>query len=136
MTFQTSEKTIGEYTFEVSSLGFKDGRAVQEKAAKMLFIVASDEGKLGFSPLLVASFADEMKDVDFEFVINKLAEKSRVKQPGGQYLPLNAQKEIVFAANNLDMMYEWLHFALEVNFPSFLDKLKKVQNIAGPLVKV
>lgn len=135
MTFQTQEKQIGEYTFEVSSLGFKDGRAVQEKAAKMLFIIAADDGKLGFSPLLVASFSEEMRDVDFEFVINKLSEKSRVKQPGGAFLPLSSQKEIVFAANNLDMMYEWLHFALEVNFPSFLDKLKKVQSIAGPMVK-
>jgi len=125
MSHKSEEKQIGDYTFEVSTLNFSDGMKVKAKADKLLMLKISDEGEFeeGVSPLSASVFMDI--DIDnLEFVIGKFAERSRVKQAGGSYLPLASQKELIFAGN-YELMYQWLDFAIEVTYSNFLDGLRK-----------
>jgi hypothetical protein len=126
MAFKSEEKKIGEYTFEVSTLPYSSAQKVLLKSKELLMLKVADTGQFeeGVSPLSAAVFMD-LEEEKLEFVVEKMAEVSRVKTEGGSYLPLKSQKEIVFAGN-MDVMFQWLDFALEVSFASFLGGLKSV----------
>jgi len=121
----SEEKKIGEYTFEVYPLSYADGQKVLAKAKDLLMLKIADEGQFdeGVSPLCASVFMN-LDPENLEFVVNKLAEKSRVKSDGGNYMPLASQKELVFAGA-YEIMFEFLDFALEVSYRNFLEGLKK-----------
>ena len=125
MAFKQEEVTIGEYTFQINTLPYSDAQKVLLKSKDLLMLKVADTGAFeeGTSPLSAAVFMDLDED-KLEFVINKLAERTQVKQPGGEFLSLSKQKEIIFAGG-MEIMFQWLDKALEVNFASFLDGLRR-----------
>lgn len=125
MSFRQEEIKLGEYTFQINTLPYSDAQKVLLKAKDLLMLKVADTGAFeeGSSPLSAAVFMDIEED-KLEFVINKMAEKTLVKQEGGQFLSLQSQKEIVFAGH-FELMFKWLDKALELNFGGFLDGLRK-----------
>lgn len=125
MSFKQEEKQIGQYTFQVNSLPYSDAQKVLFKAKELLMLKVADTGQFeeGLTPLSASVFLNVDPD-NLDFVVNKLAEKSRVKESGGQFVDLKSQKEILFASQ-MELMFKWLDFAIEVNFANFLDELKR-----------
>lgn len=128
MSFKQETKEIDGFTFQVNTLPYKDAQKVLLKSNKLLMLKTADvsgaiaEGE--FSPLTAAVFMEVNSD-DLEFVVDKLAEKCLVKEGSeGPLLSLSSQKDKIFSGR-IELMFEWLDFALEVNFAGFLGKLRK-----------
>lgn len=128
MSFRSEERQLGDYVFQVHTLPYGISQKVLMKAKELLMIKVADTGAFedGASPLSACVFMD-LDESNLEFVVAKLAEHTRVKQVGSEYLPLSSQKEIVFAGR-MELMFQWLDLALEVSFGNFLGDLKKVAN--------
>lgn len=124
MAFKQEEYTFDGYTFQINTLPYSDAQKVLMKAKDLLMLKVADTGTFEDGTPLSASVFMDIDEANLEFVINKLSEKTLVKQVGGEYLSLSKQKEIVFAGS-MELMFLWLDKALEVNFGSFLDGLRK-----------
>lgn len=118
----TVTKTIGETSYAVSQLGALQGREALRRLAAIAG-PAIEGGETVFFGKLVASI---QKD-DLEYFCNLFAKSTILDGK----VPLASTFDVHFAGNYGDML-EWLIFAMEVNFKSFLDGVLK--RMAGALV--
>lgn len=126
MRVNNVEKEIDGVSFQIHMLPYGEAQQLLFKANMLLTLKLNTElSEEGLLPLSTIIFAPGVDQKDVEYVINKLAEKTRVKEDGGQYMDLSRCKDVIFTGR-MDLMFKWLDAALELNFASFLDELKKL----------
>jgi len=127
VAFKTEEKTIENFTFQVHTMPYSVSNKVLYKAKDLLNLMVMNEGvPADISPLSAVAFIDSNEEA-LDFTENKLAEFTQVKSDG-EWMDLAKQREIIFAGR-MDLKFKWLEFALEVNFGSFLDGLRRATKI-------
>ncbi len=134
MGLEKQTKAIGEFSYEVTPLGAKDGNRVLMKIAKtvgpMFLLAAGGGGGVDGIAKSVEAIKD-MSEADFEWVIDKLASHTGVVYPDGR-VPRLAQIFDGHFAGLYAEEIEWLEFAIDVNFAPFFRGLKaKIAARAG-----
>lgn len=132
---ETKQKQIGArgYTYHVTQFGAREGGRVIVRLLKMLggalgsAVKADDaENAVGFDVdaigNVIANIAETVTEADFDFLVDTFAKCSSVS--GGDYrapAPLTTEGifDLHFAGAYVELG-EWLLFAIEVNFGSFL----------------
>lgn len=143
---KVEEKVIGDKRFQVSQFGTTEGRNVLIRLMKMISPIAGAffnglddnpeknvsvlEMKIPFKSIgaALAQLAYSLSETDLDFIINKLASKTNFEMPNGKLVPLQGDGAFLNAFNNGDgfdyeLQNQWLLFALEVNYKSFLKGL-------------
>jgi hypothetical protein len=121
---KTKESTIDGVNFKVTQLGYADGI---ELLTKLLALAGAafekDEGKDSFS---LARLAARLTANDLKMVIEKLASRTVIeREPSTDKWP-KLEPEVDLAGN-YGLMFNWLKFALEVNYGGFF-------SVAGELL--
>lgn len=120
-------------------------KALGPAAARALATVDLPEGDLlgvhvrDLLPALAAAvqgLAESLSEEDFDFTVATLAEYTQISLEAGKWVPLKDHMEFHFAGNYVEL-FQWLGFALRVNFGGFtgeqgtlaalLEKAKAVQ---------
>jgi len=136
----TEQKQIGEWHYETTQLGSKDGRRLLVRLYKLLGPAAAeflagledkDGGKGGaqirnLGDVKTDAIADAVTELaaritedELDHVVDTLAKKTRVSQNGTSgWQPLVEQSEMIWAGNYTEM-FKWLAFALGVNYSGF-----------------
>ena len=88
----------------------------------------------------VRTLAETLAEDDFDFVVEALAEYTQISKSEGKWLPLKQEMEFHFAGN-MPELFQWLAFALRVNYGGFFDgkglgALLTPTNAASPSQKV
>lgn len=117
---QSFSHTIGEYNYEISQLGAKDGRLVLARIFRSVGKVVAAASGDGTPEAAIAAFAESLTDADLEFVCDKFAKCTQVGQ-GDKRIPLESAFDAHFAGKYVDML-KWLWHSLQANFGSFLDE--------------
>lgn len=136
MALKSETATFGEHTFEVTQLPYSRGHRVllrlfkalgpglAEALSKFPALQGRELGTLDVTEIAqvfaagAERLANDLSDEDFDFVTDELAEFSFLKK-GERKLPLKNEREFLFAGDYL-LMFQWLGFALRVNFFGFL----------------
>lgn len=122
MGLEKHSKQIGEFTYEVTTLGAKLADRMLLKLGKSVgpvFLAAA-----GAESLRADSFSALSED-DYDWVVEKLARATDV-QMGDKAPSLWSIYDLHFAGKPVEKL-EWLRFAVEVNFgPFFLAIMARV----------
>ena len=147
MGIESRKKTIGAHTYTVEQFGAKEGGRVLVRIAKMLggavgeaasmADAASLGGKLDVIGKVFSNFTDHVSEDDYDYLCDKFSPKTRVT--GGDYgekePKLSDYFDSHFAGAYWDMA-QWLAFAFEVNYGSFLavmtEQAKKAKTADQP----
>lgn len=117
----------GGVRFEVTQEGFATGRALFVRVAKAIgpaLAVLADSSATRVAPAL-KSAAENLSDADLAVLAEKFGASTRFSIDGGVKWPyLSAANQEELFAGNLYLFFEWLYFALEVNYADFFDALK------------
>ena len=156
---RTEEKVIGDKRFKVTQLPAKESRQVFMKLVRVLspiigaFVGGIEGGaKVNKGSVLDANvpmsavgnainqLAYVLSDEDLEFFINKFAPTTEFELPNGNFVYLhksgadpdrrNDTNDLIAFGGDLFMQFEWLYFALEVNYSSFLKGLGGLSGLA------
>lgn len=137
MALKSETKTIDGITFEVTQLPYTRGHKVLLRLFRALAPAVAEalgqapelkERELGsldirdVKPALAAAvgrLVQDLSEEDFDFVNDELASHSFVLQDGKK-LKLQSEREFLFAGNYW-LMFQWLAFAVKVNFLGFLN---------------
>jgi hypothetical protein len=125
---EAKTKTIGAHTYEVRQLGGLEARKMLVRLAKMLGGVFGGDIAAG-----IASLSEE----DSEYLFNTMSQHTCVRVSKDQAPELYRIFDEHFSGRTFEMM-QWLVFALEVNFPDFLERLRSIpalQNVVSPATK-
>lgn len=134
-------KVINGHNYEVTQLPYKRGRKLFLRLYKALGPVLAEalanapvDGKVGqlqemkVSKLLpsmtavIRELADRMTEEDFAYMEQELASCTNFDPEGGEkFRPLKGEMELLFAGNYIES-FQWLGFALKVQFFDFLDE--------------
>ena len=112
--------------FEVTQEGFATGRAIFVRVAKAigpaLALIAEGSGRL--APAL-KSAVEGLNDQDLDYLAEKFGASTRYSTDGGVKWPYlsAADREELFGGNLL-LFFEWIAFALEVNYADFFGVLR------------
>jgi hypothetical protein len=113
--------------FEVTQEGFATGRALFVRVAKAIgpaLAVLADSSAARVAPAL-KSAAENLSDADLAVLADKFGASTRFSTDGGVKWPyLSAANQEELFAGNLFLFFEWLYFALEVNYADFFDALR------------
>lgn len=143
---RVEEKYIGDKRFKVAQFGSKDGRHVLIRLAKMLSPIAGAffsglddkpeknvsimEMKVPFKSIgaALAQLAYSLNESDLDIIIEDLAKQTTFEMPNGNWVKLQGEGAFLNAFNDGEgfdygLQNEWLLFALEVNYKSFLKGL-------------
>lgn len=149
---QTEEKLIGEHTYFVTQLGALQGR----KLLRRLVAIAGpalaelvkelppaskdgrgfDLGALNLSTVgaAVEALTERMTEEELEHVCNVLAARTEVQLDPERRVPLQSIFDVHFAGR-YSAMFQWLAFALEVNFRDFFAGSGTGTHLLGSLIK-
>jgi hypothetical protein len=139
MARKTEKKTIGEHRFQVTQLGFGQGRRLLTKLAKVLAPAAGELAKASKNPHGTPVSMKSLMDVDVSKALSELADRlddelleeatsvlgsQTLVGPNGsdKMVPLNDVAEELFAGD-YGLWISWLRFALEVNYARFFASL-------------
>lgn len=132
MGLEKKTTQIGEFAYEVTQLGAKDGNRVLMKIAKSvgpLFVLAG--GGASLNAAKAAEAVAGLSEDDFAFVVDTLAKKTDVTLQDGKSPSLAVIFDLHFAGRYEDEL-AWLEFAIEVNFgPFFRGLLAKAAAARG-----
>lgn len=129
MALEKQSKTIGEFTYDVTSLGAKVGNRVLMKLAKSVgpaFLLAAGGGAKGIDVGRASEAIREMNEDDFEWIVQQFATKTDVTLADGRSPSLGnpAMFDMHFAGLYAEEL-QWLEFCIEVNFGPFFLALKQ-----------
>ncbi len=128
MGIERKEKQCGDHVYEVQQFGAKQGRRILVKVFKLLGpalgeAAGADKGQTdGATISALLRSASESVDVDlFDEVCDAFAQCTRVHLDDKRAPKLDDDDNFdqVFAGNYAEM-FQWLAFAFEVNYGSFL----------------
>jgi len=139
---EPQKKTIDGITFEVTPLGFKQGRKAFVRLSKALgpalgAAPSVDALKAGRNvSAILERLVAEVSDDDLEWFASTLGDKNTRYSTDLEAWPFlnSANRETLFQGR-LTLFFKWLIFALEVNFSDFLDLLKSVKTDGAPSEK-
>lgn len=119
---KTESKVIGDFEYEVTQMGAVQGRKVFARLAKTIgpLLAAS----AGAKPDLEKIFGDMLGNIEPElvdFVCDSFAPFTTVTMQDGKKPRLSDIFDMHFAGNYQDMV-NWIMFAMQVNFKTFLPK--------------
>ena len=127
---EPTKKTIGDITFEVTPLGFKQGRKAFVRLSKALspslgeLTAAKDLFDAGTIAGALEKLLDHISDEDLDWFAEVMGKGTRFSRDGDKWPFLNeANREALFAGN-LMLFFQWLVFCFEVNFSDFLGLFK------------
>lgn len=126
MGLETRTKTIAEVEYEVRQLDALKGRKVFIRLAKMLAPLLNAKGDGDMFARLGAALAS-VDEADFEYLCETFAPTTSMLTVDEQGRTRRPELSKVFAihfAGQYDAMLEWLYFCLEVNFGSFIERLR------------
>lgn len=118
MGLEKQTKQIGEFSYEVTTLGAKLADRMLLKLAKSVgpvFLAAAGSSALG------ADAFSALSEDDYDWVVEKLARSTDV-QIGDKAPSLWPVYDLHFAGKPIEKL-EWLKFAVEVNFGPFFHAL-------------
>jgi hypothetical protein len=130
-----SEKTtINGTGYKVTQLPYKLGHKLLLRLYKVAGPALADtfahapEGSLAevqvrdVAPALAAALkglAEQLHEADFDFAVETLAEYTQISSEPDKWIPLKSQMEFHFAGNYAEL-FQWLGFALKVNYGGFI----------------
>lgn len=148
MALHTESRTIGNYTYEVTTLGGLAGRKLLTKLVKTLgpclapLLTDSDGNtKKGWSVLdadsksvaaALVEFADRVTPELLEELAVAFGKTTLVDMGGGKAVQLTLENQDLHFAGNYGEFFRWLAFALEVNFRDFLGALPQLRAAKAP----
>lgn len=151
MALKTDKRTIGEFTYRVNQLPYREGRAllpiVLRTVGPTLGTLLEGMGAKGLESNLdisraLAEFSSTLSEQDLEVISDKMAERSWIlngakhslacDDQGNAHLP--AIEEEHWPSRYGDWM-KWMAFALEVNFSSFLGGMGSVSGALSSIGK-
>ena len=68
----------------------------------------------------VRTLAETLAEEDFDFIVEALAEYTEISKSTDKWVPLKNEMEFHFSGN-MPELFQWLAFALRVNFGGFFD---------------
>jgi len=120
MQFKTESKRFGSHVYTVTQLNAVTGRKALLRLMKIVG-PAFEAGLRGGDASGYVAVANALPESELEYFCDLLAAQTTVR--GGEYAEESApQLDKVFAMHFADdyfEMFQWLGFALEVNFASF-----------------
>lgn len=131
MQIETKSRTIGSHVYHVRQLGSSDARKLLVRLTSTLGPVlgAAIPQGVAFKDLLaldidfgkgLSELATRLKEDDLEYVCRVLGSASQVDLGGGKLVLLDLQcQELHFRGGQLKLLFQWLQFALEVQFSDF-----------------
>jgi len=125
---EPQKKTIDGVTFEVTPLGYSTGRKAFVRLSKAVGPALAEAAGGGPDPDMAAalgSLVQNVEDDDLEWFADVLGKTTRFSSDGGDKWPFltEANREVLFSGR-IFLFFQWLAFALEVNFSDFLSFLK------------
>lgn len=79
----------------------------------------------------IKALSETLNAEDFDYIVDTLAEYTKISKAEGKWIPLKAEMEFHFAGNYFEL-FQWLGFALKVNYGGFFSE----QGIGGLLGKM
>lgn len=129
MALEKQSKQIGDYTYEVTQFDAIKGRRVFVRLSNLLGPAFSEMKSENDGNKAIGKLLENLKEVDLDYFCDAFAECTEVG--GGDFAEGKTPKlKAIFGlhfAGKYFAMFEWLTFALEVNYQSFFDE-------AGPLL--
>lgn len=122
-------REIGEHTFEVTPLGFTAGRKLFVRLSRAFgpAIGHLSTGRPQDLAAALSSALEGLSDEDLNHVSEIFGETTRVVQ--GAKMPYLSKdlRETLFAGRIL-LFFQWIAFALEVNYADFFGEFKKARD--------
>lgn len=131
---KSDRKEIEGLHFEVTQLGFAKSRQVFVRLSKALgpALAAFLDGKQSLASVdlrgALVDLLDRLSEADLVAVSDALMTDAKVSRDGTKWPFLKDQAEEIFAGRMLTY-FQWLAFALEVNYSDFFGALR---GLAGP----
>lgn len=135
---EAQKKTIGEVTFEVTPLGFKQGRKAFVRlskavgpalaAAESVDHIKAGRGVTG----MLEKLLDNVTDDDLDWFAEVMGKATRFSRDGDRWPYLDGNNREALFGGNLVLFFKWIVFCLEVNYADFLDLLKSGQPATDP----
>lgn len=132
------KKTISGVTFEVTPLGHAQGRRGFVRLAKVLGpALAAGAGARGKGTedmsRALEGLAERLSDEDLEWFSEAFGGATRFSTDDPKKWPYltEANRESLFQGR-IVLFFEWLLFALEVNYSDFLEWFRRATNAAAP----
>lgn len=120
----TQEKVIGQNKYSVMQLG---GHKSLEVAARLGNMLGDTSGEILSSEAdwgrAVGKFLKSLSPENLRYLADAMASHTDVTTPDGKSPRLSDVFDAHFRGRTLEM-FQWLIFALEVNFADFLDGIK------------
>lgn len=126
---EAQRKTIEGVEFEVTPLGHKLARQGFVRLSKILgpaLAAATADGQDADMAAALGMLVDRADDSDLEWFGDTFGKATRFSTDGGARWPFlgSPEREALFTGR-LMLYFQWLIFALEVNYSDFLDWLKR-----------
>ncbi len=127
---RTEKKVIEGITFEVNQLGAREGRRVLLKLGKVLGPVMGslfelqDGIKLDVVLYAVGQIVERISDGDLDDLCETMGKHTEF-MPAGSTKTINlsmAQQDLLFAGK-YHVLFQWLAFAIKVNYEDFISAL-------------
>lgn len=139
---KAKEKTIGAYKYRVTPMGVGKGKALLVRLIRLMGpsiaeavrAVAADGGSvskmsIGVLAPSIGDVCERLNDDDLAFAVGTLAEETELSEGGG-FAKLAPLVEYHFRGA-YDELFQWLAFALEVNYGSFLAVARNLGAVPG-----
>ena len=126
---EPEKKTIDGVTFEVTPLGYAVGRKAFVRLTKAVgpaLAEAAQGSEEGSMSAALERLVSSVEDSDLEWFADVLGKTTRFSTDGSKWPFLSeANRETLFSGR-IFLFFQWLAFALEVNFSDFLSFLRSV----------
>lgn len=122
MPIETVKTTIESDSYQITKLGAIQGRGVLLRLVKALGPSFAEAAKGAELPTLIASAIEGIKESDFEFICDLLAQHTRIVR--GEKAPLLSDQFDAHFSGRYGAMIAWLIEALRVNFENFFEEVQ------------
>lgn len=129
-----TEREIDGVRFRMTPLGFAKARRIFVRLTKIAGPAMAKAAPQGASDLAdaMAVLTEKVSDADLEDLAETFGDCTRFSQDGDAWPFLNkANREALFSGGRLMLFFQWLAFALEVNYSDFFEWLKSAGGAAG-----
>lgn len=130
-------KTIEGVTFCVTPLGYGKARKAFVRLTKAVGPALASGA--GVKPedmdvqAILGALVDNVDDSDLEWFAEAFGTATKFSTDGDKFPFLRGPEREVLFTGRLLLFFQWLAFALEVNFSDFLDFLKSADQGGGPV---
>jgi hypothetical protein len=122
---ETVQKTIGDTTYHITTLGTKDARRVGRRLARVFGVSAEADQK-------AAKFFEVLTDEELDFLCDTFAKMTQISPADSAIHPATGQPTVMFAlaakmeehfSGHMGLLMQWLKACVEVNYGNFLGEL-------------